>query len=139
MEEKLKNCFNTNIPETDDTDLECNSFILSKCVIEDDKTQEEINEEVQNKLDELTDILSTFITNQNNYSSNNVVVEVDLGTVVTPATSVNNLPTFPISKDEIFVFKGTVGLTPYKWLFKKGKGVYGTGGTATNTTDFLEL
>lgn len=57
MEDKLKNCLNTSIPTTDETQIECRGFISSACVIQDDKTQQEINAELQQQLDEMREML----------------------------------------------------------------------------------
>lgn len=57
MEDKLKNCLNTSIPTTDETQIECRGFISSACIIEDDKTQQEINAELQQQLDEMREML----------------------------------------------------------------------------------
>ena len=57
MEDKLKNCLNTSIPTTDETQIECRGFISSACIIQDDKTQQEINAELQQQLDEMREML----------------------------------------------------------------------------------
>lgn len=57
MEDKLKNCLNTSIPTTDESQIECRGFISSACVIEDKKTQQEINAELQQQLDEMREML----------------------------------------------------------------------------------
>lgn len=57
MEDKLKNCLNTSIPTTDETQIECRGFISSACVIQDDKTQQAINEELQQQLNEMREML----------------------------------------------------------------------------------
>lgn len=57
MEDKLKNCLNTSIPATDETQIECRGFISSACIIQDDKTQQEINAELQQQLDEMREML----------------------------------------------------------------------------------
>lgn len=57
MEDKLKNCLNTSIPTTDESQIECRGFISSACIIQDDKTQQEINAELQQQLDEMREML----------------------------------------------------------------------------------
>lgn len=57
MEDKLKNCLNTSIPTTDETQIECKGFISSACVMQDGKTQQEINAELQQQLDEMREML----------------------------------------------------------------------------------
>ena len=57
MEDKLKNCLNTSIPTTDERQIECRGFISSACVIEDSKTQKEINAELQQQINEMREML----------------------------------------------------------------------------------
>lgn len=57
MEDKLKNCLNTSIPTTDETQIECRGFISSACVMQGEKTQQEINAELQQQLNEMREML----------------------------------------------------------------------------------
>lgn len=60
MSNKKANCLSTNIPTVDETLLECDSFVLTKCVLEDGKTQEEINKELRNQIDTLYRIIKNI-------------------------------------------------------------------------------
>lgn len=79
-----------------------------------------------------------------NYNQNNIVERVE---VTSPSDSdsistiVNNLPIFTINEDRIFIFSRTTQKGDnFLYIFKPGKGVYGTGSTTTLTdNDFILL
>src|SRR5690349_14839207 len=135
-----KSCLSTNIPEVDETLQECTGFVLTKCVQEGEKTQEEINTTFTSQIASITNMLASIQNTINtNMSTNNIVQTVDLGEVVTPEDAINDLTPFTINQNQIFIFIGTNSGEDYKWIFKKGKGLYGVGGTQVTTTDLQEI
>lgn len=135
-----KSCLSTNIPGVDETLQECTGFILTKCVQEGEKTQEEINTTFSSQIASITNMLASIQNSINtNMSTNNIIQTIDLGEVVTPEDSINNLEPFVINQNQIFIFTGTNSGENYKWIFKKGKGSYGIGGAEVTTTDLQEI
>lgn len=63
---KNKNCLNTSVPTTDETFVDCKGFIKSKCVMQDGKTQEEINQELQTQIDEMREMLLQILQQPTN-------------------------------------------------------------------------
>lgn len=94
-----------------------------------------------NDLDCLVDLITAVgdCITAGSYNQNNIVerIEVTRANDIEPiSTIVNNLPLFTVNEDRIFVFsvsEGSGGTSLY--LFKPGKGVYGTGSTVTLTED----
>ena len=60
------NCLNTSSPTTDEAFIECKGFISSKCVIQGEKSQEEINQELQTQLDEMREMLIQILQQPTN-------------------------------------------------------------------------
>jgi len=61
MANDKKKCPKVSIPTTDESLEDCDGFVLSKCVMEGEKTQEEINADVKQKLDDLEEMLHTIL------------------------------------------------------------------------------
>lgn len=135
-----KSCLSTNIPKVDEALEDCTGFILTKCVQEGEKTQEDINTTFSSQIASLTNAIASIQNTINtNMSTNNIIQVVDLGEVITPENSINNLSPFIINRNQIFIFTGTNSGEDYKWIFKKGKGSYGVGGTQVTTNDLQEI
>lgn len=137
-EEQLINCLNVNIPQTDDTLIACREFISSECVIEGEKTQKEINEQIEQLQTQVQ-----YLTQQFNQtvSNNNIVKQIDFGNIgITPIqTTFNNQSQLTIGRNDIYVVKAIISGTPLTYVFGKGKGTYGIGGTTTISTDFIQI
>lgn len=131
-------CLNTNIPNTDDTLLDCNEFILSKCVIEGDKTQEEVNAEIEELKSQVQYLLLQF---NSVVSTNNIVKQLNFGSITDPIEDAFNAQTSPltINRNEIYIIKATISGTPTIYIFGRGKGTYGINGTQTSSTDFIAI
>lgn len=136
MSEKLKNCLNTNIPTTDDSQIECDGFIKSTCVIEEDQTQAEINASLIELTNDLRNQVLALKRILNTASNNNVVKLIEIETdVPSPHNHINSMTSFTVSQNEILIVKSP----STTWIFAKGKGVYGTGSSLTEATDFIQI
>lgn len=65
MSDNVKNCMQTNIPQVDNSSLDCDELVLSKCVLDGEKTQEQINTELLKKISDIYIQLMQIIYNDN--------------------------------------------------------------------------
>lgn len=136
---KGKNCLDINIPEVDETLLECTSFTPTKCVIDTkrDMTQDEINKSVF----ELQDQVKMLIKKLNTDLTNNIKVkELNLGPITeTIKDYINNNERVEVSQNEILVVKAEQGGVEKIWMLVSGKGVYGQYGTPVSDNNFINI
>lgn len=133
-------CLNVSIPQTDDTLDECGAFMFSKCIVEGNLTQEEINTNLNTKVDDLILRLNSLQSDYNqNASTNNTVILSNLGITANIVNSFNTQPQLVVNKNNILIVKATVSGNANTYIFARGKGVYGTGGTQITSADLIQI